>query len=307
VILPKLIWHLEEPVADRAAIPLYYLSKLAREQVKVILCGEGGDETFAGYDRYFWNRQIALYRHLPLWFRDKIICPFAEKGLDYSPLRNLSRRVIKFTQSAELSPEERYIRWFSTFNDEDKRELWVDDIKSEFNNHLCGESFKSYFTDFSKADLLSRMQYVDLKTFLLDDLLLKADKISMAVSLEARVPFLDHNLVEYAFSLPPYLRLRGGTTKYLLRKYLKGILPADIVRRKKHGFDVPISSWFKGDLNDYAYQILSEEGIKRRGYFNCNYIRKLLSKLEDGQINIGQQIYTLIILELWHQVFIDQQ
>jgi len=309
-VLPKLVWYFDEPFADSSALPTYYVSQMAKKNVTVALSGEGGDETFGGYPyRYFWDQVAERYRTLPWWIREL----FLKKLAFYIPLpnnvglQNRVRQLKKFLTYAGMEQEKRYLHWFSIFTPELKEELYKPTIREEIDDI---NSYRVYQVPFNKKrdeDLLHRMMYIDTKVLLPHDLLTKVDRTSMAHSLEVRVPFLDYELVEYAWNIPSSLKLKGKTTKYILRKMASRFLPDEISWRKKQGFEVPLSSWFKGKLNSYAKEILSEDTIKRRGYFEVKAIKKILDGIDAGIMQYGPHIYALIIFELWCRIFIDKK
>lgn len=307
-ILPKLIRHFDEPFADASAIPTYYLSKMACEKITVALSGEGGDETFAGYpSRYYWDQKAEYIQNLPLGLKNG----FLGKIMDVLPMprnlyfQNKIRQLKKFTSFAGQPQPERYTNWFSIFTSELKTNLYTKEFMSNIDDLESYRIYATYFELRKKDHVLNKMLYVDSKVLLPGDLLTKADRVSMANSLEVRVPYLDHTLVEYAWNLPPSVKLKGRTTKYILRKLAAQLLPQNIVKRKKQGFEVPISSWFKGDLNRYAKEILSEDMIKKRKLFNPAGVKWIIDRVDDGIWHYGPHLYALIVFEIWSRSYID--
>ena len=300
-ILPELLWHLDEPMSDPTAIPLYYLCQMAKEHVTVALCGEGGDETFAGYTRYYWDKKAETYRHLPNPLR-YIIYSFLESAVSKRLLpQELARRMQKFARNAGKSQEERYLDWHSIFSEHLKAEIYANGAGYELQD--TGEIFTKYFSQADGWDVLTRGQFVDINTFLVDDLLLKTDKISMAHSLEARLPFLDHRLVEFALSMPPKMRLRGGKSKFLLKELASDFLPSEIINRKKQGFNVPIQGWLQNELKDVAFDLLLSPQFIQRGYFNEQGIKHLLAQLPNGDGDVARMVYSLMVFEIWCGLF----
>ena len=309
-ILPKLVWHFDEPFADSSAIPTYYVAQMAKENVTVALSGEGGDETFGGYPyRYFWDQIAERYRKVPYWVREKFLKKIASiiPLPKNSGLQNKVRQLKKFLSYAGMEQEKRYLHWFSIFTPELKEELYKASVQKEIEDINSYNIYQTHFDKVPEEELLQRMMYVDTKVLLPHDLLTKVDRTSMAHSLEVRVPFLDHELVEYAWNIPSSLKLKGKTTKYILKKMSSHFLPDEIPWRKKQGFEVPISSWFQGKLNSYAKEMLSEETIVKRGYFEHKAIKNILDKMDAGVMQYGPHVYALIIFELWNKVFIDKK
>lgn len=304
-VLPKLVWHFNEPFADSSAIPTYYLSKMARQEVTVALNGDGGDEAFAGYERYAANKIARLYRRIPLGILKDATAFITERLPESTKKKDIIKNIKRFIRPADFSPYERYAYWMSIFDKELKNNLYSDGLK----NRLEGVGDWDYISDTYRQsdaeDFVDATLFVDAMTYLPGDLLVKVDIASMANSLEVRSPFLDHRLMEFAASIPSDLKLKGISTKYILKKALAKILPQQIINRKKSGFGVPVGSWFRNELKDYAYNILLSQISSKRGYFNPAIIRMMLDEHTSGKIDHGQRIWSLINLELWHQMFID--
>lgn len=294
-ILPKLVRHLEEPLADPSVIPTYFLCGMARREVTVALAGEGGDEIFAGYNRYFWDGWADHYQRIPSFFRKGILHPLARllPEAERKGVSNVFRRIKKFINTADLERSARYASWFS--------------LNPASSNGLAGELYQHYFKEAETSDPLREMQYADMHTLLLDDLLLKGDKISMAHSLELRVPFLDHRLVEFAYNLPASMKLRRGDKKYLLRRLLYRYLPKKQVNRPKRGFEVPIGKWFRGPMRPFIEELLLSSQVKRRGILNPAAIQsEILQPHLDGRQDNGLALFSLVMFENWCREFLDQ-
>lgn len=308
-VLPNLVRYFDEPFADASAIPTYYVSKMASERITVALSGEGGDEVFAGYpSRYIWDQKAEYLRGMPIGLKNGMLGKLT--ALLPMPrnlyLQNKVRQLKKFTSFAGLPQPERYTNWFSIFTSELKTSLYTKEFMSNIEDIESYRIYAAYF-DLRKNDhALNKMLYVDSKVLLPGDLLTKADRVSMANSLEVRVPYLDHLLVEFAWNIPPSMKLKGKTTKYILRKLAAQLLPHDIVKRRKQGFEVPISSWFKHDLNPFVKEILSEETIKKRKLFNPVTVKWIIDKVDKGIWHYGPHLYALIVFELWSQSYIDK-
>ena len=288
-ILPKLIQYMDEPVGDPCALATYHLSMFAKQYVTVALAGDGGDELFGGYDRYRRENFESMFSRIPIWLRGGAL------GLAKRFSRFQSKAGI-IDRSVALSVGERYKLWMEIISEDGRRELRPQKDLSDI--------VQEYFSKCGAADSVNEMQYVDLKTYLPDDLLLKTDQMSMAHALEVRVPFLDEEVIRFAANLPQGMKLRGfNTAKYLLRSYLKQYLPKTVYGRGKHGFSLPVDSWFRGDLREFANQVLLDPETGRSGIFNREGIGKLLNRHQQG-MNQGSGIWALIVFELWRRQYV---
>jgi len=293
-IVDDLAWYLDEPLGDPSAIPTYMVSKLASEHVKVVLSGDGGDELFAGYDKYLVE---ARERRYPLPAPARRLLGLAASAMpDGMRGRNLLRHL-------SLAGGKRYLDAVTLFGRDDKRKLFRAEIfESISNDDAHGEWLACLAT--ADGGWLAELQYLDLVSYLPLDILAKVDRMSMAHSLEARVPLLDHKLIEFAATVPPELRLRDGTTKYLLKRALADVLPASVIDRPKHGFAIPLGAWFRGQLDDFVRELLLGETARRRAIFDAGYIERLLRRHARGRA-LDFQLWTLISFELWCRTFLD--
>jgi asparagine synthase (glutamine-hydrolysing) len=295
----KVVWHLDQPIADPACIANYMVAELAARHVKMVLTGEGGDELFAGYARYSGERLSRIFRLLPPSGKAALL-----KAAERVPgLRRPKLALFALCQPSEAS---RLTNWFPLLNSEMKEHL----LSSEYRRYAARlrsaeEVFGKHLDDTDAADPLSRMLYVDTQLWLPDDLLARGDKTSMAVSLEARVPLLDHPLVEFAASLPPNLKLRALTRKYLLKKVARKWLPPRIIDRKKQGFPMPFATWFRREARTFVRDLLAPDLIRRRGIFNPAAVEKLLHQHESGVADHANLLWGLMALELWQRAFLD--
>jgi asparagine synthase (glutamine-hydrolysing) len=306
-ILPKLIWHYNEPYADSSAIPTYYVSKLTRGKVTVALNGDGGDESFAGYERYIADRLANIYQYIPSFLREDIIKKLVYLVFPFNPrYKSFSRRLRRFLDSISIEKERRYVEWLCFFKNNQKDEIYQDDFKRKIGLYDSVDLTVKLFKECHVSSFLDKTLFVDLNSYLPDDLLVKVDIASMAHSLETRSPFLDHKLVEFAASLPPWLKLKKLKGKYLLKKAFSGLLPKEILKRKKMGFGVPLDYWFRGELKEFMYDILLGKRFIERGYFKKEKIKKLLNEHVKGQADHSYRIWALLVLELWHQMFVDK-
>ncbi len=294
----KVIWHLDQPIADEAVLANYMVAELASHHVKMVLTGEGGDELFAGYARYSGERLSPLFSILPSPVKTMVLS--ASERLP--GLRGPKLALRALCQSEEAA---RLVHWFTLFNADMKAQLLSEELKSQLNGACVNRVFAQQLTQTNAIDPLSRMLYVDTKLWLPDDLLARGDKTSMAASIEARVPLLDHKLVEFAASLPPHLKLKRMTRKYLLKKVSRAWLPEQIIARKKKGFPVPFSFWFRGEARPFVRDILSDTAVRRRGLFEPDYVDRLLNEHESGFADHGSHIWGLLSVELWYRLYID--
>lgn len=295
----KVIWHLDQPIADEAVLANYMVSVLAARHVKMVLTGEGGDELFAGYARYAGEQLAPVFQHIPLAMRG-LALPLSTR------VRGLRRPKLALYALCHSDEITRMLNWFPLFNSDMKAALLSDTFKRALNGSSARNVFAQELGRVDATDALNRMLYIDTKLWLPDDLLARGDKTSMAASLEARVPLLDHKLVEFAASLPPHLKLRRLTRKYLLKKVSRKWLPRQIIDRKKEGFPIPISTWFRNEVRPFIRDILSPTAVQRRGLFNPYYVEQLLNEHEAGKADHGALLWGLLSVELWYRCFIDQ-
>jgi asparagine synthase (glutamine-hydrolysing) len=304
-VLPKLVEHYGEPYADSSAIPTYYVARETRKHVTVALNGDGGDECFAGYERYAAMRLSERYRRLPGVLRERIIRQAVEL-LPISESRpSNARKVRRFLRAASLPPVERYLRWISVINPEDKDGLYSDDFRQSVAGRDVREHLRPWFARANGAGVVDAALLADTMTYLPNDLLVKVDIASMAVSLEARSPFLDHNVIEFAASLPERMKLRGLTTKYILKKTLRKLLPPENLSRGKMGFGVPVGHWFRGQMQGFLRENLLSERATGRGLFRPEVVRRMVELHTRGERDHTHQLWTLLMLELWFQRFVD--
>jgi asparagine synthase (glutamine-hydrolysing) len=299
-LLPKLAWHFDEPFADSSAVPTYYVSKAAREIVTVALSGDGGDELWAGYARHRveqWEQRartsLGPARTAAGWLGRAL--PLSVKGA--RALRHLSYR-----------PEHAYAlkHAYGMFEPDAKRRLYSADFAAAVASADPFVSFRDAYRRCASADALDRALYVDVHTYMVDDILTKVDRMSMAVSLEAREPLLDHRLLEFAASVPTTLKLKDGRTKYLLRKALERRVPRAILERGKRGFEAPIGEWLRGALAPMADALLRDGRLRDRGIFNDAEVARLWTEHQGGRADHRHRLWQLLMLELWFRRFIDE-
>jgi asparagine synthase (glutamine-hydrolysing) len=304
-VLPTLVEHYGEPYADSSAIPTYYVSKETRKFVTVALNGDGGDESFAGYERYMAMRIAETYHRLPRVLRKALI----EKPINLVPTSEIQksrvRDVKRFLQAASLPKTERYFRWMSAFNSDAKNEIYTDEFSREISNNNPIQYLEKWFVKANGAGILDTTLLTDQMTYLPNDLLVKVDIASMANSLEARSPFLDHKLIEFAASLPENIKARRFETKSFLKRIAARLVPREVIYRRKMGFGVPIGKWFRADMKNFVREILLSEKSLNRGIVKPKMIEKYVREHTSAERDHAFQLWTLLMLELWFQRFID--
>lgn len=297
-IIPKLVWHYNEPYADSSSIPTYFLSKMTRKYATVALNGDAGDENFAGYDRYAGDNVLKYYGKIPSIMRrpfESVVNRLKEPQKSKHPLR-MTKRII---EANKQNPLDRYVMFISYFNKEIKSKL----IKNhEILNFDTVKFMGKYFE--KPTGLLNKKLYLDIKTYLPDDLLTKVDIASMANSLECRSPFLDHKFMEFNATIPERYKLNGFSKKYILKKALSGTIPKEILYRKKMGFGLPIGSWLRNDLRDMSELFLGKD-LSKRGYFKTEKIENMLNEHRSRKKDHSQRLWNLLCLEMWHKIYID--
>lgn len=299
--LQTLVYHLDEPFGDAACFPTYLVSRLARQHVTVALTGEGGDEVFGGYRRYWAARWLRMLRFVsggagPMLF-----------GAAVNRLPRF-RRLKKLVETARIAdPLSRYTSLLRVFNDQALRSLVDARLEQAVAAYDATERYRTHFADAAAADEMNRLMYVDLKTWLADTYLEKVDKTSMAVSLEARVPLLDYRLVEFALTIPARYKIAAGETKRVLRRAVRDLLPAETVRKAKHGFSVPTDPWFRGELRDFAYDVLLDRRSRQRGYVDSVAVERLWRDHQSGREVRDAHLWVLMNFELWAREYLDQR
>jgi asparagine synthase (glutamine-hydrolysing) len=290
--LPESIWHLEEPVATASTLAFHRVSALAREHVKVVLTGQGADEAFAGYPRHLGERYGHLYRGVPGVVRDRAVAPLVER----LPRNEQLKRAVRSLGTAD--PAERMRLVHQVVDDHTKATL----LREPTGNGPAEST--TWHTDVAGLDGLDAMLYVDARTSLADNLLLYGDKMSMAVSLEARVPFLDLELMRLAESLPAKLKIKGRTQKRILKKAMARWVPPSTIRRKKIGFSTPVDTWLRGALRTEVEERLLSEGSASRQFFRPEAIRLLLDEHTSGRHDHKRILFSILTFEIWHEQFI---
>jgi asparagine synthase (glutamine-hydrolysing) len=303
--LPQLVWHEDEPLAHPSSVALYFVSKLASDHVKVVLTGEGSDELLAGYDRYrktVYN--LALGARYHDW-TNEVLRGAVRRGVDALPRRFRLRQKLARTFLC-LAPdiETLYFDNFAVFTRVMQERLLTPEARDATGPLDPYADVSRYLSRTDAATLLDRLLYADTKTYL-HELLMKQDQMSMAASIESRVPFLDHKLVEFTARLPERMKLRGWTTKYILRRSMKDVLPEQILRRRKMGFPVPVGAWFRGQYRSVIDEYVLGERARARGLFNAEFVRTLVERHQSGIENHSERLWSLVNFEIWQRRFID--
>ncbi len=305
--LPKLVWHEDEPIAHPSSVPLFFVSALARQHVTVVLTGEGSDELLAGYGKYpriAWN-----WRAGGVW--ERVVPRAGRRTLGRAAAAFLPARLARYAARSfltmERSAEAMYLDNFAAIRIADQRTLLAPGLRDVATaSHAYASSIAYFDAPDANATLLDRLLYADVKTYLVE-LLMKQDQMSMAASIESRVPFLDHELVEYAAQLPDEWKLRGWTTKRVLREAMAGLLPETILNRPKMGFPVPFAEWTRGAWNTVVRDILLDRRSRERGIIDSSALDALLRDHASGRTAGGDRLWSLFNLELWYRTFIDRQ
>ena len=301
-LLPKLLWHMDEPLSDTAFITTFLVSEFARQDVKVILSGVGGDELFGGYRRYLGGHYAQRLRKLPRWLRRS--AAFAAERLPadrHSSALNTMRLAKGFLASAELGHDERYRSYLQVLDRQAVSSLMRD------GNAAGSDALAGAFESAGSLDAMNRMFAIDVRTQLPDDLLLLTDKMSMAVSLECRVPLLDHELVELAAAIPESMKLRNGRLKHIMKESLAGVLPPDILDRKKRGFGTPMGAWLKRELAPMLRGLLAPQVIRDRGLFNVPGVERLMAEHQANRTDATDALLSLMNLEIWSRLYLDRR
>jgi asparagine synthase (glutamine-hydrolysing) len=298
-LVSKLAWHYDEPFADSSAIPTYYVSKIARQHVTVALSGDGGDENFAGYRRYkltMWEDGVRS--RVPTFLRHSVFRPLGEwyPKLGWAP--RMFRAKSTF-QSLARDPLEGYFYGISCCPPELKNALLAPDVVNGLGGYESLDVMRAHYNRAGATDLLSRIQYVDMKTYLVDDILTKVDRASMANSLEVRCPLLDHKLMELIAQIPSGLKLHNGQGKYIFKRALEPIVPGEILNRRKKGFAVPVAEWFRGELKEFAHDALFRQ---QNGLLNGAFVKSCWAQHQRGQRDWSALLWCVLMFRTWEEV-----
>lgn len=300
--LPNLVWHEDEPIGFIASVPLYFVSKLAQEHVKVVLTGEGSDETLAGYGRYKKAVTMLNFGEKYESITPSLVRDAVRGGVATLP-GSLSRKLNRTFLSRDSDIENLFFDNFAVFPGSMQTDLFSRATKERISDLNPFARQSGWIEKCDAQDVLDKLLYADTKTYL-HELLMKQDQMSMAASVESRVPFLDHKLVEFTARMPREMKLRGSTTKWILRKAMKGILPDEIIERPKMGFPVPIGNWFRNDFKHVVDEYILGKRALDRGIFNEKFVRTLVAKHDSGEVH-DERLWSLVNFEIWQRRFID--
>jgi asparagine synthase (glutamine-hydrolysing) len=305
-VLPTLVRHYGEPFADSSAVPSYHVARLTRQHVTVALNGDGGDECFAGYDRYLGSGLAERYQRIPRPVRVGVIEPLAALIPGTLPRRSRLGQAKRFLQVAAQPAAQRHLRWVTYFTPEQKQGLYTPEFRHHLGGHEGGAWLLHRFADVRRegCDCLDTLLATDVRSYLPYDLLVKMDIATMASSLEARSPFLDHKVMEFAARLPGRYKLHGTTLKYLLKKVARRLLPAENLDRRKMGFGIPVGNWMRGVLRPLLDDVVLSPRALARGYFRPEAVRRLVRENAEGVRDHTDRLWSLLWLELWHREFL---
>ena len=295
---------MDEPMSDPSLLPTYLLSRFTRKHVTVALGGDGGDELFAGYPMYFGHRMARAYDRLPRFFKRGIVEPMVNALPVKTKNLSFDYRARRFLSASHYDEVARHHVWFGSFTPYDQELLLTDSVKQASESDIYRDA-RRMFAECDSNDLTECMQSLDAQLYLAEDILTKVDRASMAVSLEVRAPYLDPRVAEFAASLPSRYKLHGYTSKYILKRAARGLLPSFVSRRGKKGFGVPFAKWLKEELRPLARDLFSPERLRRGGLFNPGYVTKLLDEHERGLANNRKLLWTLLSFELWRESFVE--
>ncbi len=292
---------LDEPLADASIIPTYLLSKFARQQVTVVLGGDGGDELFLGYSTFLAHKLAGIYKKIPKFLRKN----FVEKLVQSLPTRSgyfsFDFKVKQFIKGFDYKPEYRNQIWLGSFDKFSRSELLCPEVWNSVKNFNEFETIDNEICSMNGAKDIDKIIKLYQRQYMMDGVLVKVDRASMAASLEVRDPFLDFRLVNYLNSVPFELKMKGSKTKYLLKKMMNDKLPAEIINRKKQGFSLPLADWFRKDLKNFVIDVLSKNNIERQGIFDFKYVEKIMADHFSGKVDNRKLLWTLIVFEMWNE------
>ncbi len=301
-LIENLINYMDDPIGDFSIFPTYLVSRLAREKVKVILSGDGGDELFGGYDTYIAQKLYRYYSLIPFHLRKYIIQPLANILPPTEKKKGVINKIKRFVGGTSMPEQYDHFRWMIFLRPEENNHIFSDEVSRSIDAGSAF-SFITRYLDKNRLCGINRSMYLDIKTYLVDNILVKVDRMSMATSLEARVPFLDHRVVEFALSIPQDLKIKNFKTKYVLKKMTEKMLPDNVINKPKQGFSIPMKNWLKGPVKPMMTDMLSYDRIEKQGIFNPDYIETMMKDHLDNRMNNSHQIWSLMLFQLWMERF----
>jgi asparagine synthase (glutamine-hydrolysing) len=301
----KLVYHLDEPMADFSIFPTFLVSQLASRSVKVVLSGDGGDELFAGYDTYIAESLSRYYHWLPRRVRQNALPSLMNRIPPQPAKKGLLNKTKRMVEGGALESSLHHVRWMIFLSTLEKEKLYHSDLRGRLNGYSTNSIFEGYFSQAALFDPLAQQQYVDIKTYLPDDILAKVDRMSMAASIEARVPLLDYRIAEFALNLPPEMKLHRSRTKVILRRAMQKLLPEVSLTKPKQGFSIPMKHWLRSSLRPMLQDLLSDECVRQRGYFIPHTVSGWVQEHLDGRANHSHRLWALMVFELWHRSVVE--
>ena len=294
---------LDEPLSDGSLIPTFMLSRFVRHHVTVALGGDGGDELFAGYPMYYGHKVARTYKRLPSFIRKGLVAPAVNRLPVSTQNLSFEYRAKRFVRSSEWDIVRRHHSWFGSFSLDEQNQLLTPEVRSHADADIYKDA-RHLLSICDATDEVERMQFLDINFYMAEDILTKVDRAAMAVSLETRAPFLDPRVGQFAASLPLSYKLHGSQGKYILKKALEPLLPANILHRKKKGFGIPIAEWLKGRLNPLLHDLLAEPRLKEQRLFEPAFVASLIRDHETGIASHHKQLWTLLVFQLWYDRFL---
>ncbi len=299
----RIVRQLDEPLGDFSVFPTWMVSEMARKHVTVVLSGDGGDELLGGYETYIAERMARRYARLPGWLRKGAIEPLVALLPPTEKKKGFINKSRRFIEGCRLPADLQHVRWMIFLQEAEKGLLYSPALGEALADQDPYGFIRQAFAACDSPEPLDQQEYVDIVTYLADDIMVKVDRMSMAVSLEARAPFLDYRLVEFCASLPPHLRLNGKRSKYILKRAFRGILPDEILDRRKEGFSIPIKSWMKGELKPMLLDFLSPSALAATGWFEPAHVQRLIGEHLDGRENHSHRLWALLMFQMWHHQY----
>lgn len=307
-LIPSMIYHMDEP-SDPFGVGVYLVSQAASEEVKVVVGGDGGDENFAGYDRFVGNRLVDYYCLLPRWFRNMVMTRIIERIPESFGYKSLAQKASWVNEMSFFSGGGRYAQSMSIlrFTQESKRKLFTQHARNQIEDYDSFAKILKFFDSDNAEHLVDKMLYTDLLTRMPDHLLLVVDRMTMAHSLESRSPLIDYKVVEYAASIPANLKLKGTNLKYMLKKVAARYLPQELIYRKKQGFTFPLGIWMRTDLKDFLRTLFRQSRLVELGLFNETYMQTLLEEHLSGKVDHNYRLWILINIEIWYRLYFENE